>query len=264
MLLERNYFGKSPADIAIKRQNLKCIEIILEKMCELPDIHLSEQLSHYFPDLLEMGLKSFDDFLETCFFKSNEMMLTKKVPLEKFEETKMIGHNSSLLDERFREKLGITPKHKNVEQTSNYGALAGEEEEVKAEEDDDECETRVEIKAIEFDWVFTDKRGEKFMNALGATENIEIFTLEIIKNVILFQWNILQKQIIRYTLFPFLLALLTFAIQITWIFEKTLLEYKEESHGLYTIFFFIIGGFNLAMCLFFLVMEIYQVKFHKL
>jgi hypothetical protein len=108
MLLERNYSGKSPADIAIKRQNLKCIEIMLEKMCELPDIHLSEQLSYYFPDLLEMSLKSFDDFLDTCFFKSKEMMLTKKVPLEKFEETKMIGHNSSLLDESFREKLGIS------------------------------------------------------------------------------------------------------------------------------------------------------------
>lgn len=45
---------------------------------------------------------------------------------------------------------------------------------------------RVEIKGIEFDWIFTDKEGKEFLTELSETDNMEIFNYDIIKDIIWF------------------------------------------------------------------------------
>ena len=45
---------------------------------------------------------------------------------------------------------------------------------------------RVEIKGIEFDWIFTDREGKSFLDELSETENMDIFKYDIIKDIIWF------------------------------------------------------------------------------
>jgi hypothetical protein len=70
MLLQKNYQNKSAVDIAIGKSNVKCMEIMLEKLSELPDLMLSDHFIDYYSKLMNLGIKSFDTFLETSFFRT--------------------------------------------------------------------------------------------------------------------------------------------------------------------------------------------------
>lgn len=43
---------------------------------------------------------------------------------------------------------------------------------------------RVEIKGIEFDWIFTEKEGKSFLAELSETDNMNLFSHDIIKDII--------------------------------------------------------------------------------
>ena len=43
---------------------------------------------------------------------------------------------------------------------------------------------RVEIKGIEFDWIFTEKEGKSFLTELSETDNMNLFSHDIIKDII--------------------------------------------------------------------------------
>lgn len=43
---------------------------------------------------------------------------------------------------------------------------------------------RVEIKGIEFDWIFTEKEGKSFLTELSETDNMNLFQHDIIKDII--------------------------------------------------------------------------------
>lgn len=45
---------------------------------------------------------------------------------------------------------------------------------------------RVEIKGIEFDWIFTEKEGKSFLAELSETDNMNLFQHDIIKDIIRF------------------------------------------------------------------------------
>lgn len=45
---------------------------------------------------------------------------------------------------------------------------------------------RVEIKGIEFDWIFTEREGKDFLTELSETDNMNIFSHDIIKDIIWF------------------------------------------------------------------------------
>ena len=45
---------------------------------------------------------------------------------------------------------------------------------------------RVEIKGIEFDWIFTEREGKSFLTELSETDNMNLFSYDIIKDIIWF------------------------------------------------------------------------------
>jgi len=45
---------------------------------------------------------------------------------------------------------------------------------------------RVEIKGIEFDWIFTEKEGKAFLKELSETDNMNLFSHDIIKDILRF------------------------------------------------------------------------------
>ena len=63
-----------------------------------------------------------------------------------------------------------------------------------------EKERRVDIKAVEFDWLFGTSYGDQFMKNVAESDNMELFKLQIIKAFILFQWKYFRTSIILYSL----------------------------------------------------------------
>ena len=48
----------------------------------------------------------------------------------------------------------------------------------------------LDIKAIEFDWIFKNKERSEFIKALSITNDLDLFSLNIIRTLIYFLWNI--------------------------------------------------------------------------
>ena len=91
-----------------------------------------------------------------------------------------------------------------------------EEEKKKIEEMGKNAERRVEIRAIEFDWLFSQKEGEAFMKELSETSNIDLFSQQIIKYIVLYQWKYFKYYIILRIFVPFMAYFLLFLAYSTY------------------------------------------------
>ena len=47
-------------------------------------------------------------------------------------------------------------------------------------------EKRVKVSAIEFDWIFTDKLGRRFLWDLATSSNLDLFKIPVMVNIIKF------------------------------------------------------------------------------
>jgi len=47
----------------------------------------------------------------------------------------------------------------------------------------------VTVKAIEFDWIFSNTQGYQFLQSLSETESIDIFGVELIVAILNFLWT---------------------------------------------------------------------------
>ena len=65
MMLLQNRGGKTPFDVAIENNNKKSIELMLKHLIEVPHFSLSKAIYKHFPQLLNMDLKIFEEFLNT-------------------------------------------------------------------------------------------------------------------------------------------------------------------------------------------------------
>ena len=66
-------------------------------------------------------------------------------------------------------------------------------------------QSRVEVKAIEFDWIFYKKEGSKFLRFLATTENVNIFQIKLVKDLVLFQWQIMRISLLWRLFVPYFL-----------------------------------------------------------
>lgn len=91
-------------------------------------------------------------------------------------------------------------------------------------------QTIVEVKGIEFDWIFNSKHAHALMKVLSETNNINLFKVPVIEDIILFKWSYFRWAIIILLFIPFLLyfgAFLTFA---TWGIKEDY-EYEKKVDG---------------------------------
>ena len=123
-------------------------------------------------------------------------------------------------------------------------------------------ESRCNVEAIEFDWIFDDDYGKKFLVALANTEDIEVFSVEIIKNIIMFMWTYYRIAIAKWVMIPFIFYFLWYIIYATWIKKG-----KDESSQTYGNY----GRTDLAFCIilliwfaYFIYIEIRQMLYYKL
>jgi hypothetical protein len=112
-ILFKNNEGKSSLDIAIDNEAPKSVELLLNRLLIMKDYSFSRCIYHLFETLFEMGIKSFEDYLETCFFTTFEMAETNKLRiLDHTVEEFLEGHHCSMIDEEFRKKIGARKKKK--------------------------------------------------------------------------------------------------------------------------------------------------------
>jgi hypothetical protein len=86
---------------------------------------------------------------------------------------------------------------------------------------------RLEIRAIEFDWIFNKNEGSRFIRTLAKTQCIDLFSLNIVRSIIRFTWSYYRKYIAIYVLFPFLVYFSVFIMYATYFHKK---QY-EEAHS---------------------------------
>lgn len=85
---------------------------------------------------------------------------------------------------------------------------------------------RLEVKAISFEWIFNEKEGAKFLQTLARSDTIDLFSLQIIRNIISFLWPYFRNKIIIYVFIPYLLYFSLFLIYSTY-FHKRMIENND-------------------------------------
>ena len=81
-IVMKNFEGKTPLDITIEYDSPRCTNLLLTYLWNLRDGNFSRQIYHIFPTLLERGLKSFHDFLDTCLYQTVQMKNIKYLSLK--------------------------------------------------------------------------------------------------------------------------------------------------------------------------------------
>lgn len=87
--------------------------------------------------------------------------------------------------------------------------IRGEEDETK----------RVELTALEFDWIFAGKSATNFIKRLANTDNDDLFAIPSIKILILFLWKKFFYKILFKIFIPFMIYFCFLLIYITHIYE---------------------------------------------
>lgn len=86
---------------------------------------------------------------------------------------------------------------------------------------------RIDIQAIEFDWIFNNTEGRAFMNTLAYNKDIGLYSLSIVRYIIKFCWSYYRIYIVCYLLIPFLIYFALFIFYATYIHKRVV----ETDHG---------------------------------
>ena len=110
--------------------------------------------------------------------------------------------------------------------------------------------TRWNVQAVEFDWLFDDDFGKKFLVSLANTNDIEVFSVEIVQNIVMFMWKFYRRAIAKWIMIPFLFYFITYIIYATWIKKG-----KDESDLKWGDY----GRTDLAFCIILLIWFVYFI-----
>ena len=182
----------------------------------------------YFPELFRMNLKIFEEYLNSLYLSTNQM---KSIWLLNIHTDQNICESSQsiILDKDFIRKYGgnkqidqdfyklndVVPSNMiQISKTSKEHKIIHSRENLK----------RVSLKAIEFDWLLNTHYGAEFLNELSVTSNINIFALDIIKDIIHFQWNYVKAAIIKNLMIPYIIYFVMFWVYATYIAKNKVFE----------------------------------------
>jgi len=71
---------------------------------------------------------------------------------------------------------------------------------------------RVQIEALDFDWIFHGMNAKVLLSLLSSSANTKVLTRKTIKTFIDLMWDHYQKAIIRYIFFPYCFYLVTLSL----------------------------------------------------
>jgi hypothetical protein len=287
MLVLEDNSGKSPLQLAIENNSARIIELMLNCLLKLGHFSLSRKIYTDFPTLFKMNLRSFEKYLNSCYFVTEQMKSINKLDLPEAQDTIREHFTCSILDVEFYKKYGVPDKDGNafgkenaevkknqVAPSERPGSKAvdkpgnendqGEESDGEIGnvfEEDEHLLKRVSIKGIEFDWIFSGDKALELLKNLSESE-VHIFGQSIIRDIVLFQWKYFKEVIILKLFLPYVIYFITFCLYTTWLLERRFSE--NDDGGKYDITCYCIGTVILIFNLFWAYVEMRQIWFHGL
>lgn len=180
-----------------------------------------------------MNLKSFEKYLNTCYFITAQMKSIDKISLKETNTIRQ-AHSCCILDKEFYKNYKVIkdeeiqqPKENQVAPSDKFRS-SEDMMNIKEKEEEDTSLKRITIKAIEFDWVFDTPEGAALLKELSETKNINIFAQDIIKDIIYFQWSYFQLNIILFLMVPYVIYFVTFCVFSTYIVKNQIYETQES------------------------------------
>ena len=142
------------------------------------------------------------------FFESSQSIILDKYFIRKYKRNRQI-------DQDFYKLNDVVPTNiSQINERSKEHKISHSSKNLK----------RVSLKAIEFDWLLNTHYGAEFFNELSVTNNINIFALDIIKDIIYFQWNYVKAAIIKYLMIPYIIYFVMFWVYVTYITKNKVFE----------------------------------------
>jgi len=228
-LVYPNHKQESPFDIAIKNNSPKCVDLMLQMLIEVPEYRVSHFIKSHFSTLFTMKLGSFEGFLESCLFTNLPMINIKAINWKSSKNEVFLDYHTSFIasdfqykifkeTQNFEEEEVIQPVKKVItSELSQYDSQLYDSDQVK---DLKHQKKRIEVTAVEFDWIFHGKDSHNFIKRLAETENDNLFLIPAVRVIILFLWQKYFYRIVYYLFFPFLLYLISFCFYATLSYEK--------------------------------------------
>jgi hypothetical protein len=100
--------------------------------------------------------------------------------------------------------------------------------------------------------------GQRFYNQMSETDLLELFNLDIIKQLIMFKWPVIQEHIIYYLFIPFLFYLACIVYYTTFLFQHELTGKKSDN--VEWLVKFGVKEVIVVMSMYFLMIEFKQIK----
>ena len=116
-IMIKNKNGNTPLELAYTYKNSMTLRILLLGLATLSQDHVSRRFYDKFPDMIVDGLKSFQEYIDTCFFQTIQMKSMQYLSLKDDSAVVLASHNSCVLSEEFLQGyLNITPEEKELKE----------------------------------------------------------------------------------------------------------------------------------------------------
>lgn len=79
----------------------------------------------------------------------------------------------------------------------------------------------LEVKAVEFDWIFSSRKGFSFIRHLSETSDLDLLADGLIKSIVQFMWSYYFWHIFVLLFIPYAIFLPLHILYITWLQGKT-------------------------------------------
>ena len=141
---------------------------------------------------------------EQIVFASHTSLMSSKILKEKVEDYS--NQNRTWLDYFFEQKSQLEVLMKEEDETSKKYDLCLEQDDMK------DPFRKIEVQALDFDWIFNGDNTIKFIRLLDLEAADEMYEQYSIKIFIQLMWDHVRPFIIKYEFFPYVLYLFCFIL----------------------------------------------------
>jgi len=171
---------------------------------------------------------------------------------EKEQEDDIDGNKNSIVD-----------KDSEDEMLNEIAVAKPKTKEELEKEKERRKQKRLDIRAIEFDWIFNKNEGVDFLRTLYNIEGTELFSLTLVRHIIRFLWSYYRTYIVIFLFIPYMVYITLFVLYSTWIHKSKVDDGAGEWEG-YGLANTLSVICIMLFILYFFYYEVRQILFHKL
>lgn len=113
-IMIKNNQDKTPLDIAYENENTRTLRLMFKGLEALKQDHASKRLYEVFPALILSGSKTFQDYLNTCFFQTIQMKSMQYLSMKSSQDEIITSHTSCILSSEFLDKMMNKSPEENI------------------------------------------------------------------------------------------------------------------------------------------------------